>query len=179
MPHISRFKRRNDDRTGFKFYEIELVKEGPYKVAGSELDVPPPSKKSLGGEGDISGEPRLNSRFDLSGTANVLEVYQIPTYVITAGGGITPDFNHAWMQVVGSNQAVDITANPQIVRSTEGKVLTLVCVGSGVTLDNATGLNLMGSSQFVMTSGSVIGFIYNTGNTAWNETFRDQIGGRQ
>mgnify|MGYP001563983434 CR=1 FL=1 len=178
MPHISRFKRRNDDRTGFRAWEIELVKEGPLKVAGSEWDVPPPSKKSLGGKGDISGEARANSDFSTAGTANILAVNQIRTFYITAADGITPNFEHAFMQVTGSNAAVDITANPQVSAGKEAQVLTLVCVGSDITLDNGTGLNLMGSAQFVMQSGAAIGLIYNTGNTAWSETFRDPTGGR-
>ena len=177
MPHISRFKRRNDDRTGFKKYEIELVKDGPYKVAGDQYDTPPPSRKSLGGEGDISGDPRANSRFDLAGTANILAENQIPTSYITAAGGITPNFNHAWMYVTGSNESVDITADPQVVRGSEGQVLTLVGVNFPITFDNGTGLNLMGSAQFVMESGGVLGLIYTTGNTAWNETFRSSVGG--
>ena len=177
MPHISWFKLRNDDRTGYKKREIELVKDGPYKVAQDQYDVPPPSRKSLGGEGDISGEPRDNSRFDLAGTANLLAVNQIPTSYITAGGGITPNLNHAWMYVTGSGADVDLTADPQIARGAEGDVLTLVGVGYSITLDNGTGLNLMGSAQFVMGSGDVIGLIYNSGNTAWSETFRTKVGG--
>ena len=178
MPHISRYKRRNDDRTGFKWFEIELVKDKQFKVRGTEFDTPPPSKDSLGGRGDVSGEPRANSDFSTTGTANILAENQIPTYVITAGGGITPSYASAWMQIVGSNAAIDITADPQIVRGRQDDVLTLVCVGSNVILDNGTGLNMMGSSQFSMTSGSVICFIYNTGDTAWQETFRSQDGGR-
>ena len=178
MPHISRYKRRNDDRSGSKYYEIELVKDKQFKVHSSQLDTPPPSLKSLGGEGDVSGEPRANSDFSTAGTANILAVNQIPTTYITAAGGIIPDFTHAWMYVTGSNADIDITANPQITRGTEGKVLTLVGVGYSITFDNGTGLNLMGSAQFVMGSGGAIGLIYTTGNTAWNETFRTADGGR-
>ena len=172
MPHISRYKRRNDDRSGFKYYEIELVKDGPFKV--KQMDTPPPSRKSLGGEGDVSGEPRSNSDFSTSGTANILAVNQIPTTYVTAAG-ISPDFNHAGMYVTGSNASVDITADPQVVRGTEGQVLTLVGVGYPITFDNGTGLNLMGSAQFIMGSGGILGLIYTTGGSVWNETFRSQL----
>ena len=177
MPHISRFKLRNDDRTGYKKREIELVKDGPYKVAQDQYDVPPPSRKSLGGEGDISGEPRANSNFDAAGTANLVSANPIPTFYITAGAGITPNLNYGWMYVTGSNASVDITADPQVVRGAEGDVLTLVGVGFPITLDHGAGLNLMGSAQFVMGSGDVIGLYYSTGGTVWNETFRTNVGG--
>ena len=54
MPRISRFKRKASDRSGFNCYEIEMVKDGAYKVSAEEYDTPPPSKISLGGGGDVS-----------------------------------------------------------------------------------------------------------------------------
>lgn len=173
MPHISRFKRRNSDRSGFKFFEIELVKDGPWKVSQDEYDTPPPSKKSLGGEGDVSlGEIR-----DSSESLDIPTGLDNPVHFITAAAGITPDFNHPFMYVTGSNSDITLSANPQIVRGIEGQVLTLVGVGSSITVDNGTGLNLMGSNRFIITSGATLGLIYTSGGSVWNETFRTYYGG--
>lgn len=166
---ISRFKLRNSDRSGFKEYEIDLIKDRSYLVAPDEYDTPPPSNKSLGGEGEVSGDPRANSQFNISGTA---EVNVNPTYYITAAGGISPDLTQPFMLVTGSNTAVNISVDPQISRGKQNDILTLLCTDSAITLDHGTGLNMMGSVGFVMTSGASINFIYNSGNLAWNETSR-------
>ena len=175
MPRISRFKLKDSDRSGFKFFEITLVKDGPYKVSAEEYDTPPPSRRPLGGEGEVSGDPRDNSSFVTFSTSVATPTdLDNPTVSITSSGGIVPSFAHPWMRITGSNAAVDITADPQIAAGQEGQILTLQCVDSGVTLDHGTGLNLMGSAQFVMRSGSFITFYYSTGGTVWNEASRTQ-----
>lgn len=71
MAKISRFKLKNSERSGFKEYEIDLIKDNSYLVMPDEFDTPPPSNKSLGGEGEVSGDPRANSQFDISGTSSL------------------------------------------------------------------------------------------------------------
>lgn len=176
MPHISRYKLRDSDRDGATRKEISMVKQGPFKIGPDEFDSPPPSKQPLGGEGDVSANPRANSDFATAGTAKFTALNQVPTFYITAGGGITYASNQPWMYVAGSNLAVDISANPQISAGQQGNPLTLVCVGSDITLDNGTGLALMGSARFVMNSGSIITFLYQSGGTVWWETSRSQRG---
>lgn len=177
MPRISRFKRRESDRSGFRQWEIELVKDGPWKVAGDEMDQPPPSRQSLGGEGDRSpGEPLADSGFELgvgATTASYANTNQ--TVYITAAGGITPSFRFPWMLVTGSNGAVDVSATPNIVRGRQGNILTLQCVDSSITLNHgsANAINFMDSrGSLTLSSGMVVTFFYATGNLAWNETSR-------
>lgn len=177
MAHISRFKKRASDRSGFYYYELGMVKQGPWKVGADEYDIPPPSKTPLGGEGDIAqGEQRPNSDFSSISTTDTPSGSDNPVVFITAAGGITPG-THPFMRIAGSNQAIDVTANPQIVRGIQSQQLALLCVGSSITLDNGTGLALMGSSRFIMNSGDVITFIYDTGNSVWWETSRQRGGG--
>ena len=170
MAYISRFKKRNSDRSGFKENEIELIRDKGFLVSGNEFDTPPPSDIPLGGEGDLSGDPRSSSSFEI-GNINTA-VNDQPTYYITAGGGIPLDLSRPVMKVTGSNSAVDITANPQIVRGKEGDILTLLCVDSRITLDHGSGLNMMGSSMYALDSGDSITFYYSSGGTIWNETSR-------
>ncbi len=178
MPRISRFKLKDSDRSGFKFFEIELVKDGPFKVSGEEFDTPPPSRIPLGGEGDLAaGETRTNANF--SGTVSTVTATPAlsdnPVVYILAAGGVTPSFVHPWMQISGSNAAVIVSAVPQIARGREGNVLTLECVDSAVTIahGSANALNLMGSTGTLrLDSGMVITFVYNTANQAWNEASR-------
>lgn len=173
MQRVSRFKKRSSDRSGFDYKEIELIDDEGHLVGKDEFDQPPPSKLSLGGEGDISqGEMRSTTSLEIeSSRLN-------PTFYITAAGGITPTFSHPYMRIAGSNQAVTVTANPQITRGRQNDVLTLHCVGSDITLSHGTGLNLMGSSGYLMRSGAILSLIYTTGDTAWQELSRSQgIGG--
>lgn len=170
MPHVSRFKKRTSDRSGFDFTERELVKEPPWRVHPDEFDTPPPSKRSLGGEGEVSGDPRANSAFTIANTAVPIEV-ENPLVYILAAGGITPS-THPFMRISGSNGTVDITANPQIVPGREGQVLTLLCADSGVRLDHGTGLNMLGSAGYLMGSGEISVFLFHTGGTVWDETSR-------
>lgn len=171
MPRISRFKRKASDRSGFYHYEIGLIKDGAYKVAPDEYDTPPPSKIPLGGEGDVAqGDMRSNSIFTIGNTATP-SGYDNPTVYITAAGGIIASTTHPWMRITGSNNAVTISANPQITRGVQGQVLTLQCVDSTITLSHGTGVNLLGSAPtLVLYSGQVATFYYSTGGTVWNET---------
>ena len=173
MPHVSRFKKRSSDRSGFDYFEYELVKDAASRVAAEELDTPPPSKKSLGGEGDVAlGDARTPGNFGTSGASDTPSTSDNPTVYVTAAGGISPTFVHPWMRVVGSNANVNLSANPQVTAGVEGQLLTLEGVGSTITLDHGTGLNMMGSGSFLMTSGAVISFWYSSSNSVWNETSR-------
>lgn len=177
MPRISRFKRRLSDRSGFKYYEIELVKQTPaWKVHPDEFDQPPLSRLPLGGEGEVSpGEPRINSAFTVANTETPAG-YDNPVVYITAAGGIVPNFTHPWMYVTGSNQAVTLSATPQIAAGRQGQVLTLQCVDSAITLSHGNGVNLMTSAGSVqISSGMVVTFFYTTGGSVWNEVSRNRV----
>ena len=175
MPHVSRYKKRDSDRSGFSFYEHELIKEPPWLVHPEDYDTPPPSKKSLGGEGDISGEARANSDWSTITNTDVPASVENPLVYILAANGISPSI-HPFMRISGSNGTVNITANPQISRGIEGQVLALVCADSGVQLDHGTGLNMVGSAGYMMGSGDISVFQYHTGGTVWDETSRHRSG---
>lgn len=44
----------NSDRSGFKHFKINLIRDGAFLVHPDEWDMPPPSDESLGGEGDAN-----------------------------------------------------------------------------------------------------------------------------
>ena len=173
MAHVSRFKKRDSDRSGFSFFEREFVKDGVWKVHPEELDQPPPSKKSLGGEGELSAGPdfRPDSTFASISETDVPTEVDNPIVYITAAGGITPSVR-PFMRISGSLGTVNITANPQITRGVEGQILALVCADSGVQLDHGTGLNMIASAGYLMRSGEISVFMYHTGGTVWDETSR-------
>lgn len=173
MPRISRFRRYNSDRSGFTYFKIGLVKDGPYLVAPDEFDQPPPSRRNLGGEGEIAlGDMRAGSNFTTTVTNTDTPTGSLnPLVYITAAGGITPN-THPFMYIGGSNQAVTISANPQIVAGKQNQLLTLFCADSGVTLQNGNGIATMGSAIAVLTSGRIISFMYQTGGSVWQETSR-------
>ena len=152
------------------------VKDGPWIVHGGERDQPPPSRRPLGGEGDVSGEPLADAGFALGVAATTASALNaIPTTYITAAGGIQPSFTFPWMRVSGSNAAVTVTAVPAIARGQQNQVLTLQCVDSAVTLSHgsANAINFMDSrASLQMTSGLIVTFFFNTANQAWNEVSR-------
>ena len=172
MPRISRFKRRLDDRTGFKHWEIDLVKDGPWKVDGIEWDVPPPSKRSLGGEGDTSAVS-LRSNSDATGASVIASsgTQLVVTYVDTTTT-LSPLLVQSWMPVSGSLAAITLAQTPQIAAGQVRQVLTLQCVDSAITISDGSGVNLMGTTVIQLNSGSIITFTYDTGGSVWQETSR-------
>lgn len=163
----NRFKKRTSDRSGFDYLEHEMVKEKGLWIAPDERDDPPPSKISLGGEGDIS-----RGTYFRDSTALTIDDDRLnPTFYITAAG-ITPSFSHPYMRITGSNNAVTITANPRIAAGAEGQVITLFCTDSNITISNGNGVSLIGSQNLLLSSGAIAVFMYNTANNAWNETSR-------
>lgn len=159
-----RFRKRISDVSGFDYLEREMVKEDGVWIGLDERDDPPPSKISLGGEGEIS-----QGAYFRSSTSTEVE-NENPTVYITAAGGISPSYNHPYMRVTGSNSAITISANPQIAIGQEGSFLTLFCTDSGIRIENGNGVSTIGSAPIQMTSGSVSVFMFNTANNCWNET---------
>lgn len=170
----SRSKKRESDRSGFDHFEDTLVTDRPWKVGADEKDTPPPSRRSLGGEGDVSGDPRANSTFDLTGIATPTSLDN-PIVYINSTNGISHSFTNVFMRVSGSLQTIDIAADPQITSGLESDVLTLVCAGSGITLQHGDGLIMANSKTFSMNTGDTITFMYHTGGTAWEETSRGRF----
>ena len=174
MPHVSKFKKKSSDRSGFDYFEISLVKDKTWKVSPDERDTPPPSKRSLGGEGEVSGDPRANSNFATQTGSDLLAVpaeVDNPIVYVVAADGVSPS-THPFMRISGSNGTVDITADPQVARGKEGQVMAFVCADSGVRFDHGTGLNMLTSAGYMMRSGDISVFQYHTGGTVWDEVSR-------
>lgn len=172
MPRISRFQLQDSDRDGFTRKKISLVKDAPWKVGGEELDAPPPSRKSLGGEGDTNAaDIRAGQNFEVGDLATPT-AYDNPVIAVTAAGGITASTVHPWMYVAGSNTAVAITVNPQISAGRARQQLTLVGAGSAVTLSDQTGLSLAGGRPYRIDSGSIIVLMWDSSNSLWVERSR-------
>ncbi len=176
---VSRFKLRDSDRSGFTVREITLVRDKGRLVAPEEFDQPPPSLQSLGGEGDVSGMPRTTvDQFTVAFTSAAA----VEVLAVQAGVSITPTLpdpsDHTgntiqgYLAVVGSLAPVTMAVTPQITAGRERQVLSVECVGSGVTFVHGSGLSLMAGRRFSMQSGSVITFQYNSANGAWSETSR-------
>lgn len=168
MAKFNRFKKKTSDRSGFDYLEREMIKEKGVWIGNDEKDDPPPSKISLGGEGDIS----RGSYFRDSTSLTIDPSVENPTFYITSASGITPTYSHPYMRVSGSNNNITITANPSIVAGVEGKFLTLFCTDSGITINDGNGVNLVAHQTLTMRSGSVAVFMFNSGNNCWNETSR-------
>ena len=89
-----RFRKATSDRSGFDLKNIELIKDGAYMVSPDEFDVPPPSKKPLGGEGEVTGSAR-DSDSTIENTATPAG-HDNPIVYVTAARGITPG-THPYM----------------------------------------------------------------------------------
>lgn len=164
---ISRYRKRESDRSGFDYKRFTMINDEGSLVGPDEFDTPPPSDRHLGGEGDVSvGDMRSNADTDYTTPSE----NDRRTFYITSGGGISYSDVDPWLYIVGSNETVDITKNPQITSAPHNRVLTLECVGSSVVLEDGSGLSLR--KAFVMDSGAIISLIYNATDNLWYETSR-------
>ena len=177
MSRSKRYKLRNSDRSGFTEKEISLVYDKGSLVAPDEYDTPPPSDIPLGGEGDISGDPRANSATSYATPSG----QGFGVQYITALGGISfvngddsdgdPNDNLGWVYVSGSNSTIDITKDSQISAGAQNDIITVEGVGSGVILQTGSGL-LLRSPSFLVDSGAIISFFYSQTDNLWHETSR-------
>ncbi len=174
-----RFKFFIDDRTGFQYgFQPKTSEPNSYsresgrplsdlglKVAPSSYDMPPPSKKSLGGEGDISGDPRSNS-----GQSSYVDAFTIPAEstknIVYVNSSSSINWNSdPIVYIVGSNKTQTMSVNPQLIAGQEGQVLALECVGSSITLRSGSGLTLdLGGSFVTLVSGGVATLMYHVTN---------------
>lgn len=175
----SRYRLRLSDRSGFQYYENQMVRDKGNLVGPDEFDAPPPNIKPIGGEGDIS--PGFTNPFYMSYTSNVIQ----PVQYVTASGGISFQTGYdsdgeiniidQWVYVSGSNSAVTISANPQVTRGQQNNQFTIQCVGSAVTLQNGNGLSLR--SIYTMNSGDILNLFYSATDNLWHETSRGKAYG--
>lgn len=180
MSKQKRYRLKDSDRSGFTYKEIELIKDKGNLVGPGELDTPPPSNQSTGGEGDMD-RSGIRANWD---TYDAVEAR--PTQIVTAGGGIVfptvPDSqgkvdpNNAWVYVAGSSANTDISKNPQVSAGRQNSIITIQCVSNNVILENGNGLSL--PRLFNMDSGSILNLIYSATDNLWHETSRNSETGR-
>lgn len=178
MAKKKRYLLRDSDRSGFTYQDIELVLDNGSLVGGDEFDNPPPSNRLVPAEGEISpGDTRQFYQSYTDPTADSVHIQYV-----TAGGGINiyfdPDNTNfqirnplAWFYVLGSNQNVSITKNPQIQAGQHGDKICIECIGSNVIVSNSQGCQLR-TQIFNMDSGAQLNLIYNATDGLWHETSR-------
>lgn len=184
-----RFRIYVSDRSGFEFGFIPITSEpNAYtresgkpvqdlsaKVSPSEFDTPPPSKKPLGGEGDISSaDIAPNSNFDTP--ANAFLIPSASTKVIvTASSSSSVSWNQQpWLYLAGANAVQTMAVNPQVVPGAQSQQLTILCISNQVTFITGSGLTLR-TPRYVMASGSILNLMYQTGTLTWVETSRSSL----
>jgi len=178
MARVSRFKKRLSDRSGLSYLERTMIRDKGVLVGPDEYDTPPPSNKSLGGEGEVNR----------SGIRSNSTSYETPTdkkrtvQYVTSVGGISSFvetfdsgeiLNYGFIYIAGSADNIDITKNPQVSTGKQADKLTLQCVGSSITLQNGNGLTLR--TQYRMTSGALLNLFYSVTDNTWHETSRNHL----
>lgn len=178
MAKTYRFKKRDSDRSGFTHREVELLRDKGSLVSVDEYDTPPPSDKSLGGEGEVSpGDTRNNWDSYSTPSDSQMKTYYLNTASIIPGTPSMADLNNIamqnWIYICGSADNVVLDSNPQVSNGAlHEQTLIIQCVGSGVTLVDGNGLSLR--KGFQMTSGSILNLIYSKTDNLWHETSRGQ-----
>lgn len=170
-----RFLKETSDRSGFDSWhqtkegnfvkDWQGIKQNGLLIEPEEFDMPPPSNRPLGGA-DISGSPRANGEvvnIDSSSAAQVQYLAASTKINLTSQIAI---------YISGSNSAVTLTANPQLAAGGSNQVVSIMCVGSSVTLRDGNGLSLL-QDYYSMNSGAILNLIYN--DTTWKETSRSHL----
>lgn len=179
MAKVSKYKLKDSDRSGFTFKEIVLTKDNGQSVGPDEVDMPPPSNKSTGGEGVVLN-PDMRQNSDSYAAIN-----SRLTQVISAAGGITFvdnydsqnkfDTNNQWIYIAGASSLTNVTANPQISAGYHQALFTVQAVSNTILLENSNGLVLR--RNYNMSSGAILNLIYNATDNLWHEVSRSNING--
>lgn len=173
------------DRSGFEFgfngiggiYPLNReagkpVQDVNTKVSPEEFDTPPPSKRPLGGEGEISnGNVRANSNFD---TPSNVFINQSSVVVSVLSSTSVAWNQYPWTNIAGGLSSVTMAVSPQVVAGNQSQQVTLMCVSNQITFINGSGLGLR-TNRFVMTSGSILNLMYQSGTLTWLETSRSSL----
>lgn len=182
-----RFRIFEDERTGLEYGFVPItsypnaytresgrpVLDNGLKVAPSDFDSPPPSKRPLGGA-DISGDPRANSDFATPSNVNIIP-QESQNVVVSVNSSTSIAWNLQPVVLIApalANQTMAI--NPQVVPGTQSQQITLQCVGSSVTLLNGSGLTLY-TSRYLMGSGALLNLFYSATDNTWHETSRGNL----
>lgn len=181
----SRFRFYISDRSGFQFGFIPTtsrpnaytresgkpVQDVNSRVCPSEYDQPPPSTKPLGGEGDISGEPRASSDFSVDANIYTIPPESVPVVYLINSSQTIPWNTNPVVFIAGSGVNQVMVSNPQISPGEHGNVLGFQCVGSSITIKSGNGVSIdFNQAQVTMQSGSIITTIFNKTDNTWHIT---------
>lgn len=141
------------------------------QVAPDEFDQPPPSTKSLGGEGEIGTGARSNST-DVNDS--------VPTKVqyLTSTSIIGWNYDNSPIYISGSNSTVTLGTIPLAI-GPNGTYISLYCVGSSVTINSGNGItfDFINRPSIRMNSGGIITLISNATDSTWHITSFNPTGG--
>ena len=183
-----RFRIYVSDRSGFEYgfqpitsrpnaYSRETgkpVQDVNVRVSPNEFDTPPPSKIPLGGQGDINaGDARANS--DFATPSNAFIVNSANFVVVNSSSSVAWN-QYPWTQIAGNVSALTMAVSPQVVAGMQAQQITLMCVSNQITFINGSGLGL-NTATFIMTSGSILNLMYQSGTLTWQETSRSSLYG--
>lgn len=186
-----RFRWYEDDRSGLQYgfqpitskpnaYSRESGKpldQAGLKVAPLSYDTPPPSKKSLGGKGDVSGDPRANSNPSPASDAFIVppESTRI-TVLVTSSSSIA--WNNEPIVYLSTSVNLTMAVNPQLLSGFQGQQIAIQCVNSSITLKSGSGITFdFSASQVKMNSGSIGTMLYNATDNTWHMTSFNPQGG--
>ena len=180
-----RFRWWNSERSGFQFgfqplteapneYSRESgrpVNDKGIQVAPDEYDTPPPSTKSLGGEGEIGTGVRINST-DVNDTP-VTQVQYLTNSTI-----ISWNYDNVPIYIAGSLTAITLVNNPLAI-GPNGTYIALFCVGSSVTMNSGNGITFDFTNRpaIRMDSGGIVTLISNATDSTWHVTSFNPQGG--
>ena len=183
-----RFRWWNSERSGLQFGFVPLtdypnaytreqgrpVRDNGIQVAPDEFDTPPPSTKSLGGEGEIGTGARANST-----DVNDIPPESVPNVqYLTSSSKIAWNYNNIPFYVTGSNQAVTLDPNP-LALGPNGTYISVMGVGSGVTINSGNGItfDFINRPSITLNSGGIITLISNATDSTWHITSFNPNGG--
>ena len=146
-------------------------------VSPDEYDQPPPSTKSLGGEGEIGTGARADS--SPATPSNVYDVENpIPIYYLTASTKVPWTTENYPTLITGSLSNVTLNNNP-LNPGTHGLYISLQGVGSSVTINSGNGItfDFINKPSLVIGSGAIVTLIYNATDSTWHVTSFNPTGG--
>ena len=148
------------------------VKDNGVMVSPDEYDQPPPSTKSLGGEGEIGTGVRANAETTATPFDGLIPVnYLISTSTIPWNQDNIPVY------VTGSLTTVTLGNNP-LSNGIHGLYISVQGVGSSVTINSGNGITIdFNKPSVVLDSGGIATLIYNATDSTWHITSFNAQGG--
>ena len=180
-----RFRWWNSERSGFQFGFVPLtdypnaytreqgrpVRDNGIQVAPDEFDTPPPSTKSLGGEGEIGTGARANS-------TDVNDAVATQVQYLTSTSIISWNYDNVPIYIAGSNSNITLGTSPLAI-GPNGTYIALYCVGSTITMNSGNGItfDFINRPAIIFNSGAIATLISNATDSTWHVTSFNPNGG--